>query len=128
MFGETGLTAHLYLLMAGLLILFFFVMYAFVVDHKFALTDEWIDAFKRANISSQDRDRITHDGGGWYYDGKSLCVGYGDYNDRCPKSEGVCAGPKGKTFGTREEQAVAISAAITAGGTHPECPLIYPSA
>src|SRR3569833_161919 len=105
MLGESGLTAHFYFLLAGLVLLGFFVVYAFVIDHKFPLTDEWIDAFRRANISSKDRDLITHDATGWYYDGKSLCVGYGDYQDRCPKSEGVCAGPKGKTFGSRLEQA-----------------------
>ena len=124
-FTETGLTAHFYLLLAGATFLVLFIFYAFVIDHKHRLTKEWTDAFSKAGITTADIDKITHDGSMWYHSNQSMCVQYGDYEERCPKSEGVCAGPKGRTFGTREEQALAVKTALASGGVHPGCPLVY---
>ena len=124
-FTETGLTAHFYLLLAGLTFLVFFIVYAFVIDHRTPVSKEWHDSFSRVDIPTSKIDKISHDDSMWYHAGNSTCVQYGDYQERCPKSEGVCAGKDGRTYGSREEQVLAVKVALDAGGVHPECPLIY---
>jgi len=125
MLGESGLTAHFYLFLGGVAVMAILVIYAFVVDHKHSLSKEWVSSFTSIGVSADKVENISHDEEMWYYAGKSTCVGYGDYKDSCPKFQGVCAGEKGKTFGSALEQARAVKAALDGGGSHSQCPLIY---
>lgn len=115
---------HKYTWLAGALLLAFFIGYAFWYDHKETIyySEEWNRRFRAVGI---DPRRVTHDDGMWYYDRKSTCVNYGDGGE-CPRHEGYCAG--GKTYGTLDEQVLAVKEALENGGTHPECTLIYAGA
>lgn len=130
MFQETGLLAHLYLYIIGIVALSLFLIYGFVYDHKTGITDhehqsEWVSNFKKHGLTDEQIRDIQHDDNVWYYQGVSVCVGYGDEKEECPKHETVCSG--GDTFGNVSQQTVSVVLAIQKGGKHPECPLIYPS-
>lgn len=116
---------HLYLWLGGVLLFTFFMGYAFWYDHKERINNsqEWVTAFTSVGINPRD---MAHDEGVWYYKGRSTCVGYGDWNDECPRHECYCAG--GKTFGDSITQARAIKKALESGGTHQGCPLMYAGA
>lgn len=116
---------HKYLWLSGILLLLFFVGYVFYHNHKENIqnSDIWTAEFEGVGINSKD---ISHDEGVWYYRNFPTCVGYGDWNDECPKYESYCAG--GKSFGDPKTQVKAIKQALENGGTHPECPLIYAGA
>lgn len=119
--------------MAVAIILFFLVIYGFYYDHKEYINDdsnpnsqEWIDNFKKAGAPEQIIDDITHDDDTWYYQGSSTCVGYGDWDDMCPRHEVFCGG--GKKMGNANQQALSVMDALRNGGRHPECPLLYSGA
>lgn len=119
---EVGIQAHGYLLIACGLTFAFFIIYGFIFDHKNSITNDknWVDAFSKVGIAPS---KMTHDGDMWYYNKISTCVGYGDWEDECPRHEAFCAG--GKTMGDRNSQIKAILEALKNGGQHPKCPLIY---
>jgi hypothetical protein len=85
--------------------------------------DMWMRAFTSTGLSPTEIENITHDDYAWFHNGKSTCVGYGDWNERCFRNETYCAG--GEVFGDASTQALAIAIAIKNGGSHPSCPLIY---
>ena len=127
-FSESSVGAHRYLFIAGFIVLVAFLIYGFWCDHKEPIDMDpvWITSFKKQNLSTEQIDSITHDNGTWYYNGVSTCVGYGDWNDKCPRHENYCEG--GKVIGDSDMQAKAVSEAIRNGGQHPMCPLIYKGA
>ena len=116
---------HLYLWLAFTLLLLFFLGYDFLYDHKENIQNskEWLDVFIKEGIDPKD---MSHDESVWYYKRRSTCVGYGDWEEECPRSENWCAG--GGTFGDSSQQAKGVKDAITNGGVHPDCPLIYAGA
>lgn len=125
--------AHFYLVIAAGVMLFCLVVYGFIYDHKEYVTieenpnsDEWIQSFKNVGIPSAIMDDIAHDDDTWYYNDMALCVGYGDWNDKCKKHETFCAG--GSTNGNADDQARAILVALRNGWRHPGCPLLYSGA
>lgn len=117
--------AHLLLYGSVLIIGMLFVLYVFSYDHKQGIDDNqvWVEAFKNVGI---DPKNMTHDDSTWYYKQRSTCVGYGDWEEVCPKYENYCAA--NKVFGTPLQQARAIKEALINGGTHKECPIIYAGA
>ncbi len=116
---------HTYVIIATGVLLFFMVSYGFWYDHRESINadTQWVASLKKANVPDAVIDDIEHDGDTWYYNGKSLCVGYGDWNDECKRYEHFCAGDK--IIGNSDEQASAIAVALRNGGVHPECPLMY---
>jgi hypothetical protein len=128
MFTDTGLTAHFYLFIAGVVVIILFFGYAFWYDHKKQFEDHNIDKiFKRYGLSEEQISNISHDDDMWYYKRKSTCVGYSSIPDElCPKFQEVCVG--GKTFGNLEDQIREVVKAIKIGGLHEDCPLIYEGA
>lgn len=127
MFLETGLQAHLYLLIAGMVFLILFFGYIFWFEHKESIGgSQWEESFEKAGLAKEQISDITRDDSMWYYQKIATCVGYGDPKDLCPKHESYCVG--GDTFGTLEKQASAVADAIKKGGIHGECPLIYSGA
>ncbi len=121
---------HSYILGAAIVLLILFLVYAFVIDHKVDISDDfspdgWTVNLKKVGLSEEQISKIQHDDTAWYYDGTALCVGYGDNDELCPRSENYCAG--GKTFGTIAQQAKAIKEAIDSNREHKMCPLLYPS-
>lgn len=124
MFTETGLTPHLYLWIAGMVFLTLFFGYIFWFEHKESPEGEdWEKRFERVGLTKEQRRDITRDDSMWYYQKVATCVGYGHPNDECPKHESYCVG--GDTFGSLNDQALAVSEAIKKGGIHENCPLIY---
>jgi hypothetical protein len=126
------LKAHFYFILAAGVMLFFLVVYGFYYDHKeIAATSEstgdlWRASFKQAGLSDQIVEDLSHDNDTWYYQGKSVCVGYGDWRDSCKRFENVCSGGERKNVnGSADDQAREIKKALDAGGVHPDCPLIY---
>lgn len=113
------------LFILGCLLLSFFLIYVFICQHRFSVTDKkWLDLFSRYHIPSKD---ITHDESVWYYQNNNTCVFYSENrNDLCPRHSRYCSSGK-STAGSAEEQVKAIKEAINNGGEHPQCPLIYPS-
>ncbi len=126
MFSEKGVTAHLYLFIAGVVALILFITYAFVYDHKEKIygDEQWEKALTKAGLSDAEIEKISHDEDVWYYGGVSTCVSYGDWKDRCKKFEAVCAG-KGEVYGSADQQAEEIAKALDHEGVHPECPLVF---
>jgi hypothetical protein len=62
----------------------------------------------------------------WYHDGKATCVGYGPPNDFCNSSQLVCAAGDREEYGNYDEQAIeAVRAIRSAGGVHPDCPILH---
>ncbi len=127
------LRSHFYVIMAAALLLFFVVVYGFHYDHKEHInlsthpnSVEWVESFREAGVHPLVVDDITHDDDHWYYQGNSLCVGYGDWSAKCQRHESYCGG--GKLVGTMKEQTTAIFEALKNGGSHPMCPLLYPGA
>ena len=124
---------HFYLIVAGAIMLFCLVVYGFCYDHKDHINDdsnpnsqEWIDSFHSAGAPDPIVDDITHDDDTWYYQNSSTCVGYGDWDDVCPRHEVYCGG--NKKMGDSKIQAKAVVEALKNGGKHPKCPLLYPGA
>lgn len=120
-------------MLAGMVMLFFLMVYGFHYDHKEHINDEahpnseeWMKNFLKAGIPTEISDDITHDDDTWYYNGSSTCVGYGDWNDKCPRHEVYCGG--GKKIGSISQQAASVYQALKNGGRHPKCPLMYPGA
>lgn len=116
------MSGQLTLYVCSLSLLLLFVLYIFLYDHKKSISDDqiWLESFSKVGIDPQD---MTHDDTTWYYRRISTCVGYGDWNDQCPKYENYCS--SNKKFGTPSQQALAIKEALLNGGTHELCPLIY---
>src|SRR5438105_4042679 len=116
---------HFYLWSGAVLLFLFFAVYVFWYEHKRGIShdQDWVERFKIAGIDPRD---ITHDEGVWYYKRRSTCVGYGDWDDECPRHENYCSGRK--TFGDAQLQVTSILRAINNNGTHPECPLVYTGA
>jgi len=122
---ESGLTAHTYLWIAGVIAILMFMVYVFICEHEMRIdqNEVWIGRFLRAGVSTSEIVHITHDYSVWYYKGLGTCVAYGDWNDKCERSEYWCAG--GGVVGDGDAQARAVKVAIDNGsGYHPMCPLI----
>lgn len=127
MFTETGLKPHLYLLIAGIVFLILFFGYIFWFDHKENPEGrDWQERFNNAGLTAEQQRDITHDDSMWYYQRVATCVGYGHPSEECPKHESYCIG--GDTFGSLQNQALAVAEAIGKGGVHENCPLIYSGA
>jgi len=107
------------------ILLFFFLVYVFICQHRFAVIDKkWLILFSKYNINPKD---ITHDESVWYYKNKNTCVFYSEWKDtECPRHSRYCSG-KLNSAGNAELQVRAIREAINNKGEHPKCPLIYPS-
>ena len=125
MFSETGLKAHLYLWIAGIVCIILFLGYIFWFDHKENIDGNpiWEREFQNVGLTLEQINDITHDDSMWYYQRVATCVGYGSPRDQCPRYESYCAG--GNTFSSFSEQAEAVKNAIMKGGIHQDCPLIY---
>jgi len=100
-----------------------FLVYGFLCNHQFSIMNTlWASYFgKYANY-------VTHDDGMWFYKGISTCVQYnGDFNEKCDKSLGICAGKNeyDDKYGGYIEQSKEVITSIINGGVHPKCPLIY---
>jgi len=129
------LKVHFYVIIAAAIMLFFVVVYGFVYDHKEHITmsthpnsAEWLESFRKIGVHALVAEDISHDDDMWYFKGASLCVGYGDWTDRCKRHEAYCGGDSGKFVGTMDQQTRAIAEALKNGGVHPKCPLLYPGA
>ena len=122
------LTLHSFLVVLAVVLLITFLIYVFVVEHKTNVegNDLWQIAFRKVGLTKDQIADLTHDDEMWYYQGVSTCINYGDWDDTCPKHEGVCAG--GDTYGNAMQQAAEIRLALQKGGVHPGCPLIYSGA
>lgn len=125
--------AHFYVIIACVILGFFFVVYGFVYDHKEHITTSdnpnkvmWTKTFVDQGMPEAIIDDISHDEDTWYYNGISTCVAYGDWNDRCIRNEVYCGGKN--VVGTPEQQAQAVVEALRNGGMHPMCPLLYQGA
>lgn len=123
MLSESLPLAHCYLVIIGILVFTILSIYIYVYNHKIDIDNEWRSVFRKYGLSDKDIDLISHDDDSWYYDGISTCVGYGDWNDLCPKYQRYCSNEP--MFGNRKMQAKAVIEAIRNSGTHKECPLIY---
>ena len=127
MFTESGMQAHGYLWIAGLVIFILFIGYAFWYEHQKTVDEgvgeDWLKHFVQAGLTPEEASDMTHDADLWYYKRKPTCVGYGDWNDECLVFESVCSG--GKKFGDFREQAKSVYKALKAGGKHPDCPIVY---
>jgi hypothetical protein len=124
---HTSKEAHFYLWVAAVVLLTGFLIYGYVWDHSVNVAGSkiWRDAFASVGINLRDDGvKITHDEDVWYHDGKSTCVAYGDWDEKCPRHSEFCAGANFK-IGTATEQAKAVADAISAGGRHPKCPLLH---
>lgn len=91
--------------------------------------NELVNIFMREGLTKSEVAGLVHDEDEWYMvndDGDSfwsLCVGYGEKNEKCNRSEHYCCG--GRTFGSWEMQAKAVKNALyNTDKTHPSCPLI----
>ena len=129
MFTESGKRPQEYLFLAAVILLAMFLIYVYVCEHKVSIDDGgiWTSALRNAGVSRENIKDITHDDSGWYLKRKSLCVMYGgDFDGRCRRYEGHCAGDF--TFGDEKQQAQAIQTSIENNGEHPKCPLVYPGA
>ena len=121
-------TSQYYLLGAACIFFLLFALYAFVIDHKESIDEDfspdgWVPALRKVGLKNDEIAKVKHDETAWYYDDRALCVGYGDESERCPRYENYCAGKK--SFGSTLQQAMAIRVAIRNKGEHPECPLLY---
>lgn len=125
---ESGLIAHKYFYVVGVVLLILFLIYVFFYNHITEVdtkNDVWYREFTNVGLTDKQIHDLTHDDNVWYYQGISTCVGYGDWNEMCPKNETYCAGKEGDTFGDAKRQAYALRFAISKGGEHPDCPLVY---
>jgi len=126
---ETGVIAHGYLFVAGVVALMMFLVYVFICEHKTPISQNemWTEAFRKAGLTPDQIRDMTHDDSMWYYQSRSTCVAYGgDFSGKCRRHENYCAG--GDRYGDAEAQAQAVKEALDKGGEHPMCPLIYPGA
>jgi len=85
------------------------------------LGSDWCTKFDDAGVSVADQSKITNSDGAWRYDGTTTRVGMGTYGQPCDSAVVFCAG--GATWGTGDQQAEAVNAAIENGGIHPNAPL-----
>lgn len=128
-FTESGVNAHSYMFIAGIVALVMFLIYVFICEHKISIegNDMWTSAFMKTGLSNNKIHDLTHDDSMWYYKMRSTCVAYnGDFSGKCYRHENYCAG--GDVYGDEESQALAVKEALNNNGEHPMCPLIYPGA
>lgn len=107
-----------------------FLIYVYVCEHKNYIyqNEIWVKLFSEKGLTSDQIQDISHDDDSWYYQEKSLCIGFsGDEgNERCKRHEVFCAG--GKNIGSPIQQVNAVVEAINSGGQHNLCPLVYEGA
>nr|QBK86300.1 MAG: hypothetical protein LCMAC102_00950 [Marseillevirus LCMAC102] len=124
---ETGIQAHSYLFVVGIVSLIMFLVYVYICEHKTNIEGNgvWEDIFQHIGMTPTQISELSHDDTTWYYQKISTCVAYNEnFSGRCQKHESFCAG--GEFFGDVLTQAKAVKLAIDKGGEHPSCPLIYP--
>lgn len=117
--------SHQILFIMGSILLSLFLIYVFICQHRFVVTDKkWLMLFEKYNIDPKD---ITHDESVWYFKDRNTCVFYSEYEEtKCPSHSRYCSGNLEKA-GNPNFQIKALRDAINNGGEHPLCPLIYPS-
>lgn len=118
--------SHTYLFIFGVVLLVGFLIHVYVCEHKISIegNDMWRNAFLRNGFSSTQIKDISHDDTVWYYKRRSTCVGYSeDTSKECTSSENYCSG--GNDYGTEDQQVLSVKKAVSNGGEHPKCPLIY---
>lgn len=133
--SESTPHAHLYLVLGAVILLSIFIVFVYIAKKREGIDDysdenrEWLTTFRKSGFTDAEISRVTHDDHVWYYDGKNTCVGYGDAEDECPAYQTYCAGGSVNgtyhTYGTLQQQSLAILKSIKSGGVHEECPLIY---
>lgn len=116
------MSQHENILILSVVLLIMFLLYIYFYDHK-STSDVWERHFQNAGLTPDDIGDINHDDSVWYYQRISTCVGYGDEEEGCSKTDHYCAG--GTTFGSPQDQVRAVAEAVKKGGIHSECPHIY---
>ena len=120
-----GPKAHSYLFVAVVVLFSIFLLYVYFCKHQKDIhkNKTFSQVFSEAGLNL---NHISHDDSIWFFKNYPTCVGYGEPKKDCPYSENFCAG--NNKYGSYKQQALAVKKAITNGGEHPECPLLYPGA
>jgi len=114
------ISGHLIVWIIGVIFLLILICYTYVNEHRVDLNkDHWRGLFKYHESIVDD---ISHDEYMWYYKGKSTCVGFGEPDTECSRSQSTCAGAS--VYGDFSTQAREVERAITNDGIHPDCPTL----
>jgi hypothetical protein len=85
------------------------------------LNEFWAGIFRKVGSGPRDLSKVCNTREQWDFKGIPLCVASGTSTESCTssKSGGHCAG--GDTFGSAEQQATAVLAALKSNMQHPAC-------
>lgn len=115
-------TSHAFLYIFIFIILLFFLGYWFLSDDLIYPDEK--DWKLHKYFTPLEIANLKHDSEEWYYNENPMCIGYGDWENKCPVNRVYCAGDGG-TYGYPIEQLTAIKETLQNGYTvHRKCPLL----
>lgn len=132
-YSSPGVPGQGWLYVAALIFLLATMVYIYCVRHRTELFGDEINVVWEEAMGPDLTRRLSRDYDDWYMrqpDDSLIftCVAYGGKADaKCDHSKHVCArriDAMTYHYGSPEEQRIALQAASTNGGVHPDCPLL----